>query len=69
MVIIRTDGTYERKALRISRTSLDQELIPPAVQSVKALGVVHIIDKYAAIGASVKRYPQGLKSLLPGSIP
>lgn len=35
-------------------THLYQELIPPVVQVVKGLGIVHVIHKHAAVRSSIK---------------
>lgn len=47
-------ATYEWEALWIHWAGLHQELVPPAIQCVKALGVIDIVYQHAAIGASVE---------------
>lgn len=37
------------------RASLDEELIPPAVEGLEGLGTVHIVDKNATVGTTVER--------------
>lgn len=49
-----TPGTHKGKAFRVTRTSLDQELIPPAVECLKTLRVVHVVDQNAAVGSSIE---------------
>jgi len=48
-------STYERKVVRISGRSLDQEFISPAIERIETLRVIDIVDKHAAVGASVER--------------
>lgn len=48
-------STYEWEAFGVPGARLDQELIPPAVQGFETLGVVHVVDKDAAIGSTVER--------------
>lgn len=47
--------THEWKAIRVSWRGLNQELIPPAIECVETLGVVDVVDQYAAVGTSVER--------------
>ena len=47
--------TYEWEAIRISRRSLYQELVSPAVKRIETLGIVDIVDQYATVGTSVER--------------
>jgi hypothetical protein len=47
-------STYEWEALGISWAGLDQELVPPAVQRLETLGVVHVVDKDTTVGTSVE---------------
>ena len=60
---------YKWKGLRIHRARLYQELIPPAIQCLKTLGIVHIVYQNAAIRASVKRHAQTLEAFLSCRIP
>lgn len=53
-----TSSTHKREVLWISRTGLDQEFIPPAVEGVEALGVVDIVDQYTAVRAPVESHAQ-----------
>lgn len=61
--------TYERKILRIMRTSLDQEFIPPAIQRLETLRIVDIVHKNTAVRTTVERDAQRLKALLASGIP
>lgn len=61
--------TYKRETLWISRASLDKEFISPAVEGLETLGVVHVVNQYAAVGSSVKCDTQRLKPFLTCSIP
>ena len=57
------------EALRVHRAGLHQELVPPAVQCVEALGVVDVVDEHAAVGATVEGHAQRLEALLSSGIP
>lgn len=46
-----------------------QELVPPAVERVEALGVVDIVDEHAAVRPAIKGYAEGLEALLTGCVP
>jgi hypothetical protein len=59
----------EGEVLGIPGTGLDEELIPPTVQSLERLGAVDVINEDAAVCATVERNTEGLESLLTGSIP
>ena len=48
---------------------LDQKLVPPAVEGLKALDVVHIEHQYTAIGTTVECHTEGLEALLTSSVP
>lgn len=63
------DSTHKGKALRITRTGLDQELVSPAVQCLEWFGIVHIVNEYTTICASVECNAQWLESFLTCSIP
>lgn len=65
--IVRT--TYEWEALGVHRASLDQELIPPAVESVETLRIVNVVNEHAAISAAVKGDAQRLEAFLSGGVP
>lgn len=45
---------YEGKALWIARGGLDEELVAPAIEGVKTLGVVNVINKDAAVCTTVE---------------
>jgi hypothetical protein len=45
----------KREVVRVSWRRLDQELIPPAVKRIEALGVVDVEHQHAAVGAAVER--------------
>jgi hypothetical protein len=46
---------YEWEVLWIHGTSLYQELIPPAIERFETLGVVDIVDQYAAVCSAIER--------------
>lgn len=48
---------------------LYEELVPPVVQALEALLLVDVIDKDAAIRASVERDTQALEPFLAGCVP
>lgn len=50
--------SYEWEILRIPRAGLDEKLIPPAVESLETLGVIHVVHQDTAIGSTVERNPQ-----------
>lgn len=50
-------------------TCLNQELVSPAVQGLKALRAVNVIDQHTAIGSTVECHTQRLEPFLSGSIP
>lgn len=60
---------YKRESLRIHWASLDQKLIPPAVQRLKTLRVIHVVYQNAAIRASVERHAQTLETFLSCCVP
>jgi hypothetical protein len=47
-------ATHKWEVFRIARASLDQELVPPAVECLETLGVVHVVDQDTAVGSSVE---------------
>ena len=59
----------EGEVLWIARTGLDQELVSPAVQCLKGVGVCDIKDKNTAVGSSVECHAQTLEPLLAGCVP
>lgn len=63
------NNTYEWESLWVSWACLDQKLIPPAVESLKTLGVVHIVDQDTAVGSTVEGDSQRLEPFLACSIP
>lgn len=60
---------HEGEALGVHRTGLYQELIPPAVQRVEALLIIHVVHQHAAIRSPIERHAQALKALLPRCVP
>ena len=46
-----------------------QELVPPAVERVEALGVVDVVDEHAAVSPAIKGHAEGLEALLTSRIP
>lgn len=50
--------THKREALGVPRTSLDQELIPPAIKCLETLVVVHVVDQDTAVGSPVEGHTQ-----------
>lgn len=60
---------YEGETLRVHRAGLDQEFVSPAVEGVETLGVVDVVDKYAAVGTTVESDTERLESLLTSGIP
>lgn len=61
--------TYEWEALRVHGASLDQELVPPAVECIKTLGVVDVVHEHAAVGAAVECDTKRLEALLTSRVP
>jgi hypothetical protein len=57
------------EVIRVARRGLDQELVSPAVQRIETLGVVHVVDKDAAVGASVEGDAERLEAFLAGGVP
>lgn len=47
---------HKRKVLWVSRTGLDQELVPPAVKSLEGVGCCDVKHQDAAVGSAVERY-------------
>lgn len=60
---------HEWKALWIARGGLDEELVAPAIEGVKTLGVVNVINKDAAVCTTIEGNPQRLKTLLASGVP
>lgn len=48
---------------------MDQELVPPAIERLKAPGIVDIVNKNAAVGTAIERDAEGLETFLPGGVP
>ena len=63
------EHTYKREIVGISRAGLNKEFVPPAIQSIKALRIVHVVDQHTTVGASIKGYAQGLEPFLAGCVP
>ena len=61
--------THKGEVIRVARRSLDQELVPPAVQRIEALGVVHVVHEDATVGTAVERHAQRLETLLASRVP
>ena len=59
----------EGEVLRVPGASLDEEFVPPTVQSLERLGAVNVVNEYATVRATIERDTEGLESLLTGSIP
>jgi hypothetical protein len=59
----------EWEVIGISWSSLDQELITPAIQILESLGNIDIEDQDTAISSSVESNTQTLESFLTSSIP
>ena len=60
---------YEGEALWIARGGLDEEFVAPAIERVKTLGVVNVINKDATVCTTVEGNAQRLKTLLASGIP
>lgn len=48
---------------------MNKKFVPPAVQSIEALRIVYVVDKYATVRAPVEGNPQRLEALLASSVP
>ena len=48
---------------------LDEELVAPAIERLKGLGTVHVVDEDTAVGTTVERDAERLEALLTSSIP
>lgn len=48
----------EGEVLGVMRAGLDEELVPPAIESFERLCAVHIIDEYAAVGTPVESHTE-----------
>ena len=59
----------EGEVLGVVWARLDKELVPPAVESLKRLGAVHVVDENAAVRATVESHTQRLESLLTCRVP
>jgi hypothetical protein len=49
--------THKWEALRVTGARLDEEFIPPTVQSFEALWIVNIVNQNTAVGSTVKCNP------------
>ena len=59
----------EGEVLRVPGASLDEELVPPTVQSLERFRAVDVVNENAAVCTAVERDTEGLESLLTSSIP
>lgn len=50
-------------------THLDEKLVAPAVERLKALGRIDVVDEHAAVGPTVEGDAERLEALLAGRIP
>ena len=57
------------EVLGVPGASLDEEFVPPTVQSFERLGAVDVVDEDAAVCAAVECDTERLESLLASSIP
>jgi hypothetical protein len=48
---------------------LDQELVPPPIERLEALGAVDVVDEDAAIRTAIEGHAEGLEAFLSGGIP
>ena len=48
---------------------LNEELVSPAVERLKGLGTVYVVNEDAAVGTTVERDAERLEALLTSSIP
>lgn len=53
-LLLRSSSTHKRKVFRISRASLYQELVSPAIQGIETLRIIDIVYEYAAVGSSIE---------------
>jgi hypothetical protein len=60
---------HKWEVLRIMRARLDEELVPPAIQSLERFGTVNVINKDTAVCPTVKCYAERLETFLSGRIP
>lgn len=58
----------EGELLRVTGSGVGNELVHPALQTVKGLGLSHIMHKHTGVRTTVERHTQTLKSLLQGVI-
>lgn len=59
----------EGEVLGVTRAGLNEELVPPTVQSLERLGAVDVVHEDTAVRSTVERDAQGLESFLTRSIP
>lgn len=60
---------HEWKVFWVTRTGLDEELVPPAVQCLKGVGGSDVKYQHAAVGTAVKSHTQRLEPLLTRCVP
>jgi hypothetical protein len=48
---------------------LDQELVPPPVERLEALGAVDVVDQDAAVRAAIECHAERLEAFLSGGVP
>ena len=46
--------TYKGEALWVHGAGLDQELVSPAIQRIKRLGIVDVVDEHTAVCTPVE---------------
>lgn len=59
----------EREVLRVVWACLDEELVTPAIERLKGLGAVHIVDEHAAVRPTVESHPKRLEPFLTRRVP
>ena len=59
----------EGEVLGVPGASLDEELVPPTVQSLERLGAIDVVNKDTAVRTAVERDTEGLESFLASGIP
>lgn len=61
--------THKRKVGRVARVGLDEKLVAPAVERLKAPRVVDVVHEDAAVGAAVEGHAQRLEAFLASRVP
>ena len=59
----------EGEVVRVVRAGLDEELVAPAVERLKAPRVVHVVDQHTAVGSAIERHTERLEPLLARRVP